>query len=248
MVMMEEQMVRIYTKKVFLLFQKEIGESNKYICTKKFSCDATKKYSVQRFESGRNFQRQREVTYYVETDYVSCNCRTFDFHGYPCRHMVCFFKKKQVLLLHEKYILHRWTKNAKVGISYGDSDVSFGVEEGAEKSLMKRHGLLAHNAAMLVDVASLTDARSTYLLREFENLTLRVQEIDIQGNNGIPNYSSKSRESQHYIEDPSEVQAKGCSKRLKSSKEKAISKSSRQCSICGVPGHDKRTCPTLTSR
>ncbi|KAL2543117.1 Protein FAR1-RELATED SEQUENCE [Abeliophyllum distichum] len=162
--------------------------------------------------------------------------------------MVCFFKKKQVLLLHEKYILHRWTKNAKVGISYGDSDVSFGVEEGAEKSLMGRHGLLAHKAAMLVDVASLTDARSTYLLGEFENLTLRIQEIDIQGNNGIPNYSSKSRERQHYIEDPSEVRAKGCGKRLKSSKEKAISKSSRQCSICEVPGHGKRTCPTLTSK
>ncbi|KAL2524946.1 hypothetical protein Adt_10000 [Abeliophyllum distichum] len=77
-----------------------------------------------------------------------------------------------------------------------------GWKRGLEKSLMGRHGLLAHKAAMLVDVASLTDARSTYLLGEFENLTLRVQEIDIQGNNGIPNYSSKSRESQHYIEDP----------------------------------------------
>ncbi|KAL2472490.1 Protein FAR1-RELATED SEQUENCE 7 [Abeliophyllum distichum] len=219
MVMMEEQMVRIYTKKIFLLFQKEIGESNKYICTKKISCNATKTYIVQRFESGRNFHRQCEVTYYVQTDYVSCNCRTFDFHGYQCRHMVCFFKKKQVLLLHEKYILHRWTKNAKVGTSLGDSDISFGVEDGTDKSLMGRHGLLAHKAAMLVDVASLTDARSTYLLGEFENLTLRVQEIDIHGNNGIPNYSSKSRESQQFIEDPSEVRAKGCGKRLKSSKE-----------------------------
>ncbi|KAL2481287.1 Protein FAR1-RELATED SEQUENCE [Abeliophyllum distichum] len=181
-------------------------------------------------------------------DYVSCSCRTFDFEGYPCRHMVCFFKKKQVLLLHQKYILRRWTKNAKVGISYGDSDLSYGVEEGADKSLMARHGLLAHKAAILVDDASLTDARSTYLLGEFKNLYLRVKEIDIDGNTGIPNYSRKSRESQQFIEDPSEVRAKRCGKRLKSLKDKVISKCSRQCSVCGVAGHEKRTCQTLNSR
>ncbi|KAL2466376.1 Protein FAR1-RELATED SEQUENCE [Abeliophyllum distichum] len=162
--------------------------------------------------------------------------------------MVCYFKKKQVLLLHEKYMLRRWTKNSKVGISYGDSDVSYGMEDGAEKSLMARHGLLAHKVAMIVDDASLTNARSTYLQGEFEKLHLRIKEIDIDGHNGIRTYSSKSRESQQFIEDPSEVRAKGCGKRIKSSKEKAISKCSRQCSVCGVAGHDKRTCPTLNSR
>ncbi|KAL2454943.1 Protein FAR1-RELATED SEQUENCE 5 [Abeliophyllum distichum] len=249
MVMMEEQMVRIYTKKIFLLFQKEIIQSNKYICTKKVSSGDIKQYSVQRFESGSNFHRQRQVTYYIQTDYVSCSCRTFDFEGYPCRHMICFFKKKQVLPLHEKYILRRWTKNAKVGISYGDADLlTQSVEEGADKSLMARRGLLAHKAAILVDDASLTEGRSSYLLGEFENLHLRVKQIDIVGNTAIPNYSSKSRESQQFIEDPSEVRAKGCGKRLKSSKEKAISKCNRQCSVCGVAGHDKRTCPNLNSR
>ncbi|KAL2491960.1 Protein FAR1-RELATED SEQUENCE 5 [Abeliophyllum distichum] len=247
MVMMEKQMVHIYTRKIFLLFHKEIIQNNKYICTKKNSGADIKQYIVHRFESGSNFQRQHDVTYYIQTDYVSCSCRTFDFEGYPCRHMVCFFKKKQVLL-HQKYILRHWTKNAKVGISYGDSDlISHSVEEGADKSLLARHGLLAHKASILVDDASLTDARNTYLLGEFRNLHLRVKQIDIVGNTGIPNYSSKSRESKQFIEDPSEVRAKGCGKRLKSLKEKAISKCNRQCSVCGVAGHDKRTCPTLNS-
>ncbi|KAL2462121.1 Protein FAR1-RELATED SEQUENCE [Abeliophyllum distichum] len=122
------------------------------------------------------------------------------------------------------------------------------MEDRADKSLLAQHGLLAHKASILVDDASSTDARSTYLLGEFKNLHLRVKQIDIVGNTGIPNYSSKSRESQQFIEDPSEVRAKGCSKRLKSSKEKAISKCNRQCSVCGVARHDKRTCPTLNYR
>ncbi|KAL2526712.1 Protein FAR1-RELATED SEQUENCE [Abeliophyllum distichum] len=114
------------------------------------------------------------------------------------------------------------------------------MDDGHDKSLMARHGLLAHKASMVVDDASLTDARSSYLLGELENLHLRVKEIDAVGNNANPHSSSKSREQQS-IEDPSEVRAKGCGKRLKMSKEKAISRGNRQCSVCGAVGHDKRT-------
>ncbi|KAL2491110.1 Protein FAR1-RELATED SEQUENCE [Abeliophyllum distichum] len=130
------------------------------------------------------------------------------------------------------------------------------MDDGPDKSLMARHRLLAHKASMLVNDASLTDARSSYLLGEFENLHLRVKEIDIDGNNVNPHSyskslnphsSSKSREPQ-VIEDPIEIRAKECGKRLKSSKEKAISKGNRQYSVCGAVEHDKRTCPNLNSK
>ncbi|KAL2454869.1 Protein FAR1-RELATED SEQUENCE [Abeliophyllum distichum] len=122
-----------------------------------------------------------------------------------------------------------------------DTTVEFEGADGPDKCLMVRHRLLAHKATMLVDDASLTDARSSYLLCEFENLHLRVKEIDFDGNHVNPHSNSKSREQQG-IQDPTEVRAKGCSKRLKSSKEKAISRGNRQCSVCGAVGHDKRTC------
>ncbi|KAL2479352.1 Protein FAR1-RELATED SEQUENCE [Abeliophyllum distichum] len=173
-------------------------------------------------------------------DYISCNCRTFEFEGYPCRHMICFFKKKQIIPLPEKYILRRWTKNAKAAIIY-DTNAEFESHDGPDKCLMARHGLLAHKAMMLVDDASLTDARSSYLLGEFENLHLRIKEIDFDGNNVNPHSNSKSRE-QRDIQDPTEVRAKGCGKRLKSLKEKAISRGNRQYSFYGAVGHDKRTC------
>ncbi|KAL2540472.1 Protein FAR1-RELATED SEQUENCE [Abeliophyllum distichum] len=60
--------------------------------------------------------------------------------------------------------------------------------------------------------------------------------------------SSQSHEAQQVIEDPSGVRAKGCGKRLKSLKEKAMVRSIRQCSVCGVNGHDKRTCPNFHDR
>ncbi|KAL2479335.1 Protein FAR1-RELATED SEQUENCE 5 [Abeliophyllum distichum] len=248
-VMMESQMVKIYTKKVFMLFQNEVVKSNLYICSKKETFTHMKTYVVQRLEHGSNFDRPRELQYYTDTDFVACSCRTFDFEGFPCRHMICFLKKKQVLLLPEKYILRRWTKNAKIG-SACETNASNYRDDSSIQALMGRHGMLSQKAQVLVDDAALTDARSTFLLGEFEMLNLRVKEIDDGGivGNIKSKSSSQSREVQQIIEDPTGVRAKGCGKRLKSSKEKAMSRGIRQCSVCGVNGHDKRTCPRLNDR
>ncbi|KAL2517408.1 Protein FAR1-RELATED SEQUENCE 5 [Abeliophyllum distichum] len=245
--MMEHQMVEIYTKKVFLLFQTEVDKSNVYICSKISNFVGGKTYIVRRYESGKYFDRPRELTYYTDDDYVSCSCRTFEFEGYPCRHIVCFFLKKQVLLLPDKYIIRRWTKNAKMGTVCEPSATS-NMDDSSIQSLMARHGLLSHKASMLVDNAAVTDARSTFLLNEFEMLNLKVDQVDNGGNVGKSKSSSKSREVKQVIQDPNPVRAKGCGKRLKSSKEKAIGKISRQCSVCGANGHDKRTCSRFIDR
>lgn len=41
------------------------------------------------------------------------------------------------------------------------------------------------------------------------------------------------------------IRYKGCGKRLKSAREKAIAQSNRKCSICQRRGHDKRICTML---
>ncbi|XP_074561185.1 uncharacterized protein LOC141817439 [Curcuma longa] len=57
---------------------------------------------------------------------------------------------------------------------------------------------------------------------------------------------NKSTDGTPVVSDPSLVRTKGCGKRLKSSKEKAVAKS-RLCHGCGHRGvsHDKRNCPLL---
>ncbi|KAL2527812.1 Protein FAR1-RELATED SEQUENCE 5 [Abeliophyllum distichum] len=244
---MEHQMIRIYTKKIFLLFQKEIDEIHFYICTKNSTHGDSKVYGVERREHGKIFDRHRQLTYCMESDYISCNCWTFEFNGYPCRHMISYLRKKQVLLLPEKYILRRWTKNAKMSC-WQDPTSGFSTSDSSSMSLMARHGLLGHKASLIVDDAALTAARSTFFMDEFESLHLRVKEIDDGDNIGIVRHNSTNREQSDTIHNPSVVRAKGCCKRLKSSKEKSMSKRNRQCGICGQNGHDKRTCPKRNER
>ncbi|KAL2493150.1 Protein FAR1-RELATED SEQUENCE 5 [Abeliophyllum distichum] len=225
---MEHQMVHIYTKKIFLLFQKEIDESHFYICTKKSSHGDSKVYGVERREYGKTFDRHRQLTYFMESDYISCSCRTFEFNEYPCRHMISYLRKKQVLLLPEKYILRRWTKNAKMNCLQ-DPTLGFTDQDSSSTSLMARHGLLGHKASLIVDDSALTAARSAFLMGEFESLHLRVKEVDNGGNIGSMRHNSTTHEQSHTIHDPSVVRAKGCGKRLKSSKEKSMLRGNRQC-------------------
>ncbi|KAL2486248.1 Protein FAR1-RELATED SEQUENCE 5 [Abeliophyllum distichum] len=241
---MKNQMVHIYTKKIFLLFQTEIDQSHLYICTKRSTSIDSKVYGVERNEQAKIFDRQQQLTYYMESDFISCSCRTFEFSGYPCRHMISYLRKKQIMLLPDKYILRRWTKNAKV-VDCSDSTSGLYTNDCLSRSLMARHGLLAHKASLIVDYAALTDAHCTFIMREFESLHLRVKEIDDADNIGSSRNKITNREENHTIQDPSAVRAKGCGKRLKLSKEKSIAKRNIQCGICGQHGHDKRTCPQL---
>ncbi|KAL2491637.1 Protein FAR1-RELATED SEQUENCE [Abeliophyllum distichum] len=213
--MMENQMVQIYTKKIFLLLQNELVQSNSYICSKRSSSDEAKVYAVQRFDPSRTSDRTRQ--------------------------------KKQVMLLSEKYILRRWSKNAKQARVFDPTTGSY-IHTDPGHSLMSRHSMLSYAASDLVDEGSLTDARSTFLLSEFQSLRIRVKDIDTGGDVGMSKNRNRSLEETQVVYDPNPIRAKGCGKRLKSGKEKALSQSNRQCRACGTSGHDRRTCPTLQNR
>ncbi|KAL2475402.1 Protein FAR1-RELATED SEQUENCE [Abeliophyllum distichum] len=107
--------------------------------------------------------------------------------------MISYFRKKQVLFLSKKYILRRWTNNAKVGEVHDPRTIlsSFG---GFSTSLMARHRLLAHKSSMLIDDAALTVARTTFLMGDFDSLHIRIKDIDNGRNSGFSRNKSKSRD------------------------------------------------------
>ncbi|KAL2470770.1 Protein FAR1-RELATED SEQUENCE 5 [Abeliophyllum distichum] len=194
---MENQILLIYTKKIFLLFQKEIEQSHFYTYSKRTSSDDVKVYGVQHFELRNSFDRQ-------------CQRSIFSIGGQSMPSKALVF-------------------DLMIGLSV---DNSYG------QSLMSRHGMLTHVASELVDDTSLIDARSTFLLGEFQSLRICVKDIDSGCNIGMSR--KKIREETQSFGDPNLVRAKGCGKRLKSGKEKALSQSNRQCRACGTSGHGQK--------
>ncbi|KAL8507076.1 hypothetical protein ACS0TY_017819 [Phlomoides rotata] len=223
---MELKMSSIYTKKIFLLFQKELQESMTYICTLISETNESKVYMVKQFEPEKPFNRQRRLTYHISSDLISCSCQLFEFEGYPCRHILCWMKVMQVMMLPDKYIIERWTKKAKTVVVFEQLP---NLAEG--QSFFSRRIALARIAMELVDECSLTEARRIFLMGELKNLMVKAKDIDDDSN--IGKRHSKSREFTNIVRDPNPIRTKGCGKRIKSSKEKAMSQSSRTCSICG---------------
>lgn len=204
-----------------------------YLCTLFSSTDASFKYRVKIFEYEKEFLRDRELTYYISSYLISCSCRLFEFEGYPCRHMLCLMKVQQVMMLPKKCIKKRWTKEAKSTTLYEPAQNHV---EG--QSFTARRGALSRMAMDLVDKCYLTEAYSSFLMEELHELKSKVKDLDIGGNTSKLKESNMHECSQS-VQDPNVVRAKGCGKRLKSSKEKAMSQNNRSCSICSRSGHNK---------
>ncbi|KAL2511846.1 Protein FAR1-RELATED SEQUENCE [Abeliophyllum distichum] len=111
------------------------------------------------------------------------------------------------MLLPEKYILRRWTKNAKQARVFNLTTGSY-VHTNPSHLLMSRHRLLSYASSDLVDDGSLTDARITFLLNEFQNLHIRVKDIDTGGDVGMSRNRNKSREETQDVRDHNPVRAK----------------------------------------
>ncbi|XP_042404619.1 protein FAR1-RELATED SEQUENCE 1-like [Zingiber officinale] len=203
-------------------------------------------YHVMNFQSGSS-AKPRVLTHDKLADYISCSCSKFEFEGIPYRHMLAFFRINQVFLLPDKYILNRWTRNDKVGAIY-----DFGAQTSIDTpnvKLMARHSRLSYKASVVIDVASLTDEGTNMLDDQFDYIYSKLQDLNISSKNDNQSQRSQSIDGGPSIFDPSLVRAKGCGKRLKSSKETTTSKA-RLCRGCGHRGvsHDKRNCPLLQQR
>ncbi|KAL2486114.1 hypothetical protein Adt_30870 [Abeliophyllum distichum] len=83
--------------------------------------------------------------------------------------------------------------NNKIGVVH-DEIACLSFDGGSSQSLMARHGTLARKTLLLVDGASLIDAHSNFLLGEFNNLCIRLKDIDDGGTVVTSKNISSSRE------------------------------------------------------
>ncbi|XP_074566345.1 protein FAR1-RELATED SEQUENCE 3-like [Curcuma longa] len=160
------------------------------------------------------------------------------------KHMLAYFRINQVFHLPQKYILKRWTKDAKVGVIFAVGEQN--ISDDPERNLISRHSQLSYKASVVIDDASLTEEGTNILKEQLEYVHNIIQDLNISKKCNNVSQRKTSTDGTRDIIDPSSVRTKGCGKRLKSSKEKSIPKS-RLCHGCGHRGvsHDKRNCPLL---
>ncbi|KAL9147743.1 hypothetical protein ABFS82_13G191400 [Erythranthe guttata] len=113
-----KQMSTIYTHAVFKKFQVEV--LGVVACHPKLEGKdgETTTFKVQDFEENRAYN----VTWNEKTSDSSCMCFLFEYNGFLCRHVMIVLQISGVNNIPAKYILKRWTKDAKNGDSMKQVD------------------------------------------------------------------------------------------------------------------------------
>lgn len=107
----------LYTRNIFYKFQEEVSQKDAYVVTRTSKDERVSLYKVQRGESGA---KGRELSFDKSSNLLTCSCKMFECDGIPCRHMLAYFSRKQILKLPEHYILQRWMKSIKVNRVFDD--------------------------------------------------------------------------------------------------------------------------------
>ncbi|KAK4544310.1 hypothetical protein RGQ29_033010 [Quercus rubra] len=103
------QATNIYTPKLFLKFQEQYEEFQGAFVKERVERNATHEYIVSIYGKPKD----RRVIWNPFEKIVSCSCRKFERIGILCSHALKILDVMDIKVLPKKYILKRWTKDAK---------------------------------------------------------------------------------------------------------------------------------------
>ncbi|GAB2269338.1 hypothetical protein Dimus_004258 [Dionaea muscipula] len=125
-------------------------------------------------------------------------------------------------------------------------DMGASMNEAGNISFLERRLKLFQLASSIIDEAIVNEAATQVAENDFYLTQKKI--LDMKPSRDVGEESSIQVPVVHDygVKEPLQVRAKGCGKRLKGGKEKAIKKA-RRCNGCGLIGqsHDKRNCPQL---
>lgn len=186
-----------------------------------------------------------------ENQIAYCTCHMFEFEGVLCRRVLLVLQQVGIGKVPQQYIRERWSKHIGNKSELDRSRVDIGTM--CSGSLVARHNYMTCTATSIIDDACKLEETSQYVIDMFTEVHLKVQDMVLSSNGGTLTRDEK-REEKMPIDDahyhaPTHVVTKGQGKRLKSSKEKAMSKAHlcRGCNKRGV-SHGKQNCPKFLKR
>ncbi|CAG7898351.1 unnamed protein product [Brassica rapa] len=109
---MEKQAAGVYTRAAFLKFQEEFLE---------ISANPVSKMSDSTYRVGKFGQVHTVEFESLEEVKANCSCRMFEYSGIVCRHILAVFSARNVFTLPSRYLLRRWTKDAKSSGEFSNS-------------------------------------------------------------------------------------------------------------------------------
>uniref|UniRef100_A0A7N2M262 SWIM-type domain-containing protein n=1 Tax=Quercus lobata TaxID=97700 RepID=A0A7N2M262_QUELO len=161
----------VYTPKIFNFFQEEYKKSLDMVVNTCYDISPLFEYKVCMY----GCTREHKVIFNSTDQTVVCSCNKFEFAGFLCSHALKVLDIQNIKLLPSRYILKRWTKQARVGCvldSYGCI-----VKEDPKLDITNRYKDLCRNAVNIASKAAETEEASVFLAKKMVELNLDVERI-----------------------------------------------------------------------
>jgi hypothetical protein len=211
---MEEEASKIYTRKLFRIFQDELVGSQKFIAEKvEFSGDLStyKVHEIYREKPSYH------VTFHIISNEANCSCHMFEFLGILCRHVLNVLLKKKILSLPSNYMLRRWTIDAKKEIFTGLA-ADHQLQEGSNKSssTLLFNSIMVHSLGVS-ERGSRSVKHHDVAIQGFQKIIEELDLLDLQDltkelGNPTSEVIPKVGDSEIVVRDPPQAAKKGVHK------------------------------------
>ncbi|XP_058787209.1 protein FAR1-RELATED SEQUENCE 5-like isoform X2 [Vicia villosa] len=244
---MEEEASKIFTRKLFRIFQDELVGSQKFIAEKvEFSSDLSTYKVHEIYKEKPNYY----VTFHIISNEANCSCHMFEFLGILCRHALNVLLKKNIFSLPSKYMLRRWTIDAKKEQVIEPTINQFQDGSYESSSTLLFNSIMIHSLGVS-ERGSRSQKHHDVTIQGFQKIIEELDLLDLKDSNeDLGNSTSevipKAFCNEILVRDPPVAATKGRPRtlRMKGSLE-LRNKSASVCSYCKNKGHNKRKCPNL---
>ncbi|XP_020259098.1 protein FAR-RED IMPAIRED RESPONSE 1-like [Asparagus officinalis] len=238
-----EQMVDIYTNEMYYKFEAKVYDSFNYTLQFVRETDNCGVYQIQRKKLA--ISKVREIIYDKQLDLVSCSCKKFESAGIPCTHIISYLMKFDAEILPDKYILMRWTKFAKSGTVDDDK----GMQITPNNSYLLTRSQFTQSSLDFVDKSLICEETRKMFINGLRRINEQIDQF-LSSSMAVMRFTEKSNpicsniigdgtsvhgscSCQNSFNEPDQVRAKECGKRLKGGKEKTMAraknKKDRRC-------------------
>ncbi|KAF2296696.1 hypothetical protein GH714_001308 [Hevea brasiliensis] len=233
-----EHAVKIYTCKMYMLFEKEFLHSLATLWREVTNDGLFCTYEVKEEAN----ERVHMVHFNIFNHQISCTCKKFESKGILCSHALRVFSVRNVTSIPNQYILKRWTKEAKRGMMLYEKNIHFpGNKEEVE--LVWRHSMM-RIASNLIYKCQGNDSTRQMCQEGLMNLEvkldrqlarLKLGEAHVDDNDDHGNVAKDKEKDEMPLLDPPHARPKGVrNARIKGHFEKRKTKSSTKISSTNI--------------
>ncbi|KAM5557282.1 protein FAR1-RELATED SEQUENCE 5-like [Rosa sericea] len=170
-VVMLKHASNVYTSRAFEVFQQGYEKCLNVIVNQCSENGSLFEYRAKTF--GKT--QEHSVRFCSSDGTVICSCKKFESVGFLCSHALKVLDHRNIKVLPAKYVLKRWTKDARLGIAR-PSDVST-VNDNPKLIVASRYKDLSHRILMLSTRASESGEAFQYAVRQLDQVMEGVEKI-----------------------------------------------------------------------